>query len=104
MADNVGGSADRLNLVIKNPGRDAKADFRLAVESASSLGQVKQLLQREYTGNPSPEAQTVCAGLAVVLYSPLSYHLLHATPISGATPQVLLSSLTQRFLLRMTLS
>ena len=52
-------TAGTLQLVIKSPGRDAKADFKLAVQAASSLGQVKQLLQREYVGNPSPEAQTV---------------------------------------------
>ena len=52
-------SSSRLQLIIKNPSRDAKSEFSLAVESSSSLGQVKQLLQREYVGNPSPELQTV---------------------------------------------
>ena len=59
MAGEAAESSSQLNLVIKNPGRDAKSDFRLDVEAATSLGQVKQRLQREYIGNPAPEAQTV---------------------------------------------
>ena len=55
----AGQTTSRLHLVIKNPGRDAKADFKVDVEAASSLGQVKQMLHREYVGHPSPETQTV---------------------------------------------
>ncbi|KAK9796233.1 hypothetical protein WJX73_000170 [Symbiochloris irregularis] len=51
-----------VKLVIRNsnPSQpEAKQDFAVAVTSLSTVRQVKQVLERQYAGNPPPEAQTL---------------------------------------------
>lgn len=52
-------AGQELQLLIKNPAKDASSDFGLSVAFESTLGHVKQQIQKDYAGSPPPEAQTV---------------------------------------------
>lgn len=55
-------AGQELQLLIKNPAKDASSDFGLSVAFESTLGHVKQQIQKDYAGSPPPEAQTLIYG------------------------------------------
>lgn len=48
-----------IEFLVKNPSRPTLPDFRLAVPSAATVGDVKRRLQATYPGSPLPAAVTV---------------------------------------------
>lgn len=54
-----GATPATIEFLVKNPSRPTQPDFRLAVPSSATVGDVKRRLQATYPGSPDPAAVTV---------------------------------------------